>query len=110
MLTVVGLTVTEATGTAVTDTVAVPLCPSLVAVIVAEPTVAADTSPAPLTVATPVLLLAQVMARPASGLPFASLRVATSGAVPPTATVTELGATLADATGRGDAAAILMDA
>src|SRR5438270_142704 len=105
-----GLTVTEATGTVVTDTVAVPLCPSLVAVMVAEPTVAAVTSPAPLTVATPVLLLAQVMARPASVLPFASLRVATSGTVPPTGTVTELGATLTDATGRGDGTATVMAA
>src|SRR5437868_6210716 len=105
-----GLTVTEATGTVVTDTVAVPLCPSLVAVMVAEPTVAAVTSPAPLTVATPVPLLAQVMARPASVLPFASLRVATSGTVPPTGTVTELGATLTDATGRGDGTATVMAA
>src|SRR5216117_415217 len=35
MLAVAGLTVTEATGTTVTVTAAVPLCPSLVAVIVA---------------------------------------------------------------------------
>ena len=103
-LAVVGLTVTDATGTVVTDTAAVPLCPSLVAVIVAEPTPAAVTSPAALTVTTPVLPLAQVVARPVSGLPLASLSVATNETVPPTGTVTELGATPTNATGRGDGA------
>src|SRR2546429_958614 len=47
-------------------------------VIVAAPTAAALTPPVPLTVATPALLLAHVMARPASVLPFASVSVATS--------------------------------
>ncbi len=101
-LAVAGLTLTEATGTAVTDTVAVPLYPSLVAVIVAAPTAAALTTPVPLTMATPALLLAHVMARPASVLPFASWSVATSETVPPTVTVTAPGATLSDATGGGD--------
>ena len=102
-LAVAGLTVTDATetGTAVTDTEAVPLCPSLVAVIAADPAAAAVTSPAPLTAATPVLLLRHVIARPDSVLPFASLSDATSETVPPTVTVTELGATLTDATGTG---------
>ena len=100
-LAVAGLTLTDATGTIVTDTVAEPLCPSLVAVIVAEPAAAAVTTPVPLTAATAALLLAQVIARPASVLPFPSLSVATRETAPPTVTVTELGATLTEATGRG---------
>src|SRR5256886_13316920 len=106
-MSVIALTGTEATGTVVTDTVPGPLCPSLVAVIVAEPTAAAVTSPLPFTAATPVLLLAHVMARPTSVLPLASVSVATSPTVPPTVTVTELGARLTDATGSGDGAVIV---
>src|SRR5207244_11741449 len=71
-LTVAGLTVTEATGggaSAVTVTAVVPLCPSLVAVIVAGPAATPLTSPLPLTVATAVLLLAHVTTRPLIGLP-----------------------------------------
>jgi len=60
----------------VTVTVAVPLCPSLVAVITVEPVELAPTNPLPLTVATPELLLVQVMVRPVRTLPLASLRVA----------------------------------
>src|SRR5207248_3328106 len=74
-LAVAGLTPTDATGTVVTDTVAEALCPSLVAVMVAEPAAAAVTTPVPLTAATLALLLAHVIARPASALPFASLSV-----------------------------------
>ena len=48
-----------------------------------------------------MLLLRHVIARPDSVLPFASLSDATSETVPPTVTVTELGATLTEATGRG---------
>ncbi len=62
----------------VTVTVAVPLCPSLVAVIVAEPAATPVTSPVPLTVATPGALLAQAIARPLSGFPLASRGVAVS--------------------------------
>ena len=47
-----GLTVTEATGTSATVTADVPLFPSLVAVMVADPAASAVTSPLPLTVAT----------------------------------------------------------
>src|SRR5213596_3186540 len=65
---------------------AVPLCASLVAVMVAGPTVAPLTSPLPLTVATAVLLDAQVTVRPVSVLPFASLRVAVSWNVRPVGT------------------------
>ena len=73
-----GVTSTDATGTLVTVTDAAPLFPSLVAVIVAEPGVTPETSPAPFTVATDVLLLDQVTVRPESAAPFASLGVAVS--------------------------------
>ena len=73
---VAGLTVTEATGTLVTVTVAVPLCPSLVAVIVAEPAATPVTDPLAETVATAPLLVAQVTTRPLRAVPFASFGVA----------------------------------
>src|SRR2546422_1040623 len=57
---VAGFTVTDATGTVLTVIVAVPLCPSDVAVIVAEPAATPVTSPLPLTVATAGLLLPQL--------------------------------------------------
>src|SRR5438093_631609 len=96
---VLGLTVTDATGTVLTVIVAVPLCPSLVAVIVAAPAVTPVTSPLPLTVATAVLLLAQLTGRPDNGLPFASLGVAASCTVWPTCTDADAGLTATDATG-----------
>src|SRR5438552_2292168 len=96
---VLGLTVTDATGTVLTVIVAVPLCPSLVAVIVAAPAVTPVTTPLPLTVATAVLLLAQLTARPHNGLPFASLGVAASCTVWPTCTDADAGLTATDATG-----------
>src|SRR6266480_2075608 len=74
----VGDTVTVATGAAVTVMAAVPLCPSLVAVIVAPPATRAVTNPWPFTVATVVLLLAHVTVRPGSVFPFASFGVAVS--------------------------------
>src|SRR5207302_1367451 len=82
-----GLTVTAATGMLDTVTDAVPLCPSLVAVTIAEPAVTPVTNPFPSTVATAVLLLDQVTTRPDSGLPFASFGVAASCTVCPTCTV-----------------------
>src|SRR5438552_14655130 len=75
---VLGLTVTDATGTVLTVIVAVPLCPSLVAVIVAAPAATPVTCPLPLTVATAVLPLGQVIVRPESELPFASFGAAAS--------------------------------
>src|SRR5437588_824062 len=68
-----GVTSTDATGTGVTVIVEVPLFPSLVAVIVAEPGVTAETRPLLLTVATAVLELDHVTVRPERGAPFASL-------------------------------------
>src|SRR6266542_3801569 len=101
MLAVAGVTATDATGTgaAATVTVALPLWPSLVAVIAAEPTVAAVTSPLGLTVATVVLPLAQVTVLPGSGLPLASFGVAVSCTVAPTATDADAGVTSTTATG-----------
>ena len=74
----VGLTTTEATGTLDTVTGAVPLCPSLVAVIMADPTATPVTRPLAETVATALLLVVQVTVRPLSGLPFPSLGIAVS--------------------------------
>src|SRR6185503_15099050 len=71
-----GVTVTEATGTGVTVMDDVPLCPSLVAVIVAEPAALAVTRPVAFTVATVVWLDDHVTVRPVRMLPLASLRVA----------------------------------
>src|SRR3989440_383058 len=83
----------------VTVIVDVPLCPSLVAVIVADPAATPVTSPLPLTVAAAVLLLCHVTVRPASELPFASLGVAVSCSVLPAVTVADAGATVTEATG-----------
>ena len=71
-----GLTVTEATGTLVTVMADVPPCPSLVAVIVAEPIATPVTNPFAETVATAPLLVAQVTTRPLRAVLFASFGVA----------------------------------
>src|SRR2546426_7240339 len=86
-------------GGAVTVIAPVPDFASLVAVIVAEPTVTPVTTPLPFTVATPLLLLAQVTVRPANALPAASLGDAASCTVPPTSTPADAGVTTTDATG-----------
>src|SRR5207249_89044 len=94
-----GLTVTDATGTCTTVMADVPLCPSLVAVIVAEPATLPVTSPLELTVATDVLELAHVTTRPDNGLPLTSLGVAVSCAVLPSFTEADAGVTVTAATG-----------
>src|SRR5207244_1744857 len=99
MLAVAGVTVTDATGTMLTVTPAVPLCPSLVAVMVADPAAPPVTSPLPLTVATPVALLAHVTTRPVNAAPPASSGVAASGPVCPAGTLGAAGLTVTDATG-----------
>src|SRR5256886_11216326 len=86
-----GFTVTAATGTTVTVMAAVPLLPSLVAVMVAEPAPAAVTRPLLLTVATAGLLLAHVTTRPVRGLPAASFGTAESCPVAPTKRLAEAG-------------------
>src|SRR5437773_8188273 len=98
-LAVAGLTVTEATGTCTTVMADVPLCPSLVAVMVAEPATWPVTSPLELTVATAVLLLDHAIVRPDSGLPPPSFGVAVSCTVLPSFTLADVGVTLTDATG-----------
>src|SRR6266568_3210101 len=94
-----GATATEATATCTTVILAVPLCPSVVAVIVAAPVATAVTSPVEFTLAVAVLLLDQLMVRPESGLPFASFGVAVSCTVCPTCTLADAGLTATDATG-----------
>src|SRR5207247_10923470 len=90
---------TEATGSLVTVIAAVPLCPSLAAVIVAAPAPTPVTRPLAATVATAVLPLDQLTVRPVSGLPFASFGVADSCCVCPTATLADVGLMPTDATG-----------
>src|SRR6266567_4789388 len=94
-----GVTVTEATGRCTTVMAEVPLCPSLVAVIVADPATTPLTNPLALTVAAELLLLDQVIDRPVRTLPFASLRVAVSCCVWPSFSVADAGATVTEATG-----------
>src|SRR5256885_5498272 len=84
---------------AVTVIAAVPLWPSLVAVIVAVPPATPVASPLPLTVAAAVLLLAHVTVRPVSVFPAASLVTAASCAVPPTERVADAGLTVTNTTG-----------
>src|SRR5207245_2674423 len=74
---------TVATGTSDTVTATVALLPSLVAVIVAAPTPAAVTRPAPSTVATPDASLPQLTPRADNGFPAASRGVAVSCPVRP---------------------------
>src|SRR5207249_4612 len=64
-----------------------------------EPAVTPVTRPLPLTVATLVLLLPHVTVRPVRVPPFASLGVAVSCVVPPSATLADAGATVTVATG-----------
>src|SRR5438445_11852940 len=94
-----GVTSTDATGTGVTVIAEVPLFPSLVAVIVAEPGVTPETRPSLLTVATDVLELDHVTVRPESGVPPASLGVAVRCTVWHACTDAEGGVASTDATG-----------
>ncbi len=99
---VAGVTLTDATGTAMTLIVAVPLLPSLVAVIVAEPAPTPVTSPLASTVTTTVLLLVHAITRPGSGVLLASSAVPVSCTVAPWAIDAVGGVTLTDATGIAD--------
>ncbi len=100
MFAALGDTVTEATGARETFTVAVPLWPSLVAVIVTGPPGPTPvTSPLPFPLAIALVLDCQVMTRPVNGLPFASLRVAVSCTVCPTVRLAVAGVTVTEATG-----------
>src|SRR5213083_1526523 len=86
-------------GGAVTVIAAVPLFPSLVAVIVAVPTTSPVTSPVALAAATAWVLDAQVTEWPVSTLPLASLSVAVSCTVAPTDTLAAAWLTVTVATG-----------
>jgi hypothetical protein len=96
-----GWTSTLATGTAVTVTPAVPLLPSLVAVIVAAPMETPVTTPLDDTVATSSLLDVQVTGRSVTVIPRMSFTVATRGVVCPTATELVAGDKLTLPTGEG---------
>src|SRR5438876_780812 len=109
-LAVAGLTVSDATGTVVTVTAAVPLLPSLVAVIVATPAARLVTSPVALTVATAGKLLAQVTGRPGKGLPLASCGMAVSCKVAPTRTLATAGLRATEATGCDITVTVLVSA
>jgi hypothetical protein len=71
-----GLTVTVATGTAVAVSCALPVFPSLVAMMFAVPGATAVTTPLAETVAADVLSEVQLTVRPVRMLPLASLVVA----------------------------------
>jgi len=92
------VTVTDATGTGDTVTEAVPLWPSLMAVIVAVPGDIAVTSPVEETVAIASLLEDHVTRRE-SRVPWASVKVTLSCSVPPCTTVALDGLRATDATG-----------
>src|SRR5207244_9994709 len=76
---------------ACTESTDCPLLPSLVAVVVTKPAATPVTRPVALTVANAALLLAHVIVRPVNGLPLASLSVAVSCTVCPTATLAAAG-------------------
>ena len=98
------LTVPGSTAARVTVSAAVPLTPSLVAVIVAVPAPTPVTSPLVLTVPTPAALDAQATVRPDSTVPLASFSVALSCSDCPTVTFGDAGltTTVATAAGGGD--------
>src|SRR5438876_3684050 len=93
----------------VTVMLAVPLCPSLVAVIVAEPAATPLTSPVPLTVAAAVLLLAQLTTRPDSGLPLASFGVAVSCTVCPADPEADAGLPVTELPGTGTLDTVMLE-
>jgi hypothetical protein len=96
------VTLTDATGAAlgaVTVIAELPLWPSQVAVIVAEPALTAVTLPVPETVATAVFDEIHEIERPLSALPDASLTVAASWKVAPPESEAEFGETVTVATG-----------
>src|SRR2546422_460449 len=98
-----GLTVTEATGRFATLTFFLPFFPSLVAVIVADPTPTPLSRPLGDTVATALLLVSHVTVRPVSTFPLASLATAVSCCVEPSAIFTESGLTMTGYTGAPEA-------
>jgi len=94
-----GVTVTVATGAAVTVTVAVPLFPSLEAVIVTLPVLRALTRPELDTTAMVSSLEVHPTSRPGNSAPDASRTLAESCTAPPTATLAVGGVTTTVSTG-----------
>ncbi len=95
-------TLTVATGGVVTETLAVPDLPALVAVMVTGPPwVTPWTTPEPETEATASFDELQVKLTPAMMLPLASLAVAVNGSVSPTSSVVLGGETVTVATEGG---------
>jgi hypothetical protein len=92
------LILTDATGTWTTVMVTEDACPSLVAVIVAEPALAPVTSPVPFTAATDGPLLLQVIVWPVITAPLASRVTAVSCVDPPTEIVVIAAVTVTVAT------------
>src|SRR5258708_2610249 len=86
-------------GVAPTVIVALPLLPSLVAVMAVAPAATPVATPVALTVANPVLPDVQAIVRPVKVLPAESRSVAVNVAVPPTALVAVEGVTVTEATG-----------
>jgi hypothetical protein len=87
--------------TTVTVIAALPLFPSLVAVIVAEPAAAPVTTPLEFTVAADGLLLVHVTVLPESALPLASFGVAVNCTVCPTWRLAVAGLTATEVTDTG---------
>src|SRR5713101_5192215 len=106
-----GNTLTRAaTGTGMRVIVAVPLSPSLVAVMVAEPTPAPVTSPAAVTLALVVSELVHATSRPVSACPAASWVVAVNCTVFPTTRLSAAGAMVTDATAESDGEVVSLHA
>jgi len=98
-----GVTTTEATGIAETETLAAPEMPSIVAEMVAVPTPTAVTRPLFVpTVAIVALLVDHTVVRPVSTLPIESRGVAVSCTVPPMLSDAVGGVTVTDATGTSE--------
>jgi hypothetical protein len=96
------VTLVTGTGAAATSSTALPLRPSLVAVIETAPTLTAVTAPLLFTVATAVLELLHTMARPVSTLLEASRTTTAACVTPPTVTDGADSETLTVATGAGE--------
>ena len=79
-------------------TLAVPLCPSLVAVIVTAPAATPVTSPVADTLAIAAFELVHVITRPVNTFPAASFGVALSCCVAPIDNVADAGLTATEAT------------
>jgi hypothetical protein len=92
------VTTTVATGAGITVSVALPVFPSLVAVMVAEPAAMADTVPPSFTVATVGDDDVQLTTRPVTAAPAAVRRSAVAFTVPPTVIWVADNATATEAT------------